>query len=136
VQACSRLADAETRLRPQDQLLDAIIGLETILLFQIDSELSFRFSLNYSTLFADKEERLQKFRIAKDLYRLRSNIVQGNPKSKKNLHRIGDKNIGIFDAAMVAVNALRHVVYHFLSQKDQALFKQKSYWEKRYFCLN
>jgi hypothetical protein len=65
--ACSRLADAQTRLRPQDQLIDAVIGLEALLLAAMSKEdrrgeLRFRFSLNYAMLAATAQERQQAFR--------------------------------------------------------------------------
>jgi hypothetical protein len=64
--ACSRLADAQTRLRPEDQLIDAVIGLEALLLAGMPKEdrrgeLRFRFSLNYAVLAARPEERGRRY---------------------------------------------------------------------------
>ena len=54
--ACRRLADAETRTRPADRVVDAVIGMEALLLAGLGKEerrgeLRYRFSLHYSTLF-------------------------------------------------------------------------------------
>src|SRR5205823_3199660 len=75
--ACSRLSDAETRLVDRDRLLDAMIGLEAILLAQLDAdarrgELSYRLSHNYATLFEGAEPRYRACRVARDLYSLRN----------------------------------------------------------------
>jgi hypothetical protein len=58
--ALSRLADAEIRTKPQDKIVDAVIGMEVLLLAALGkedrkSELSFRFSLNYSMLFPSEQ---------------------------------------------------------------------------------
>lgn len=53
--ACSRLSDAQTRLHARDRLVDAVIGLEALLLAGLPKEgrgeLRYRFAINYSTMF-------------------------------------------------------------------------------------
>jgi len=136
--ACSRLADAETRLRPEDQLLDCVIGLEALLLAGVRNEdrrgeLKFRFSLNYSTLFNGAEERHRAFRVAKDLYDLRSGVAHGG--AAANNHRIGNERLNLQDAATRACGVLRSVVRHFLPQAEQAPYKRHEFWERAYFGL-
>ncbi len=137
--ACSRLADAEARLRPEDQILDSVIGLEALLLAGLHDqerrgELRFRFSLNYSTLFKSAEERYRAFRVAKDLYDLRSGFAHGGSAAASD-HRIGDERLNLQDAATRACEVLRSVVRHFLPQAEQAPYKRHDFWEKGYFGL-
>jgi hypothetical protein len=53
--ACQRLVDATRRTKPRDSIVDAVIGLESILLVEIGEkyrgEARFRFSLNHAFLF-------------------------------------------------------------------------------------
>jgi hypothetical protein len=139
VMACSRLADAHSRVRPQDRLLDAVIGLEALLLAAVGKddrgELKLRFSLNYSTLFKTSETRRQAFRVAKDLYNLRSTIAHGGS-AEAGSHRVGGQKMGLQDAALRACEALRHVLHHFLPQAGQAPFKKSDFWEQQYFDLS
>lgn len=74
--ACSRLADAELRLQDRDRVIDAVIGLEAILLAELGKgkkeyvgESRFRFALNYSTLFAaSPAEHYQAFLLARGMF--------------------------------------------------------------------
>jgi hypothetical protein len=137
--ACSRLADAQVRLRPHDRLVDAVIGLESLLLAGLRNEdrrgeLKFRFSLHYSTLFGTAEERHRAFRVAKDLYDLRSVIAHGGSPQQANC-RVGDERLSLQDAALRACEALRYVVRHFLPQVAEAPYKQPQFWERGYFGL-
>jgi hypothetical protein len=137
--ACSRLSDAQTRLRDQDRLVDAVIGLEALLLAGIETgarrgELRYRFALNYSTLFVKPEERYQSFRIAKDLYDLRSTIAHGGTVTEDNC-RVGDEKLTFREAAHRACEVLRSVINHFLPQTAAAPYKNFRYWESSYFGL-
>ena len=56
--------------------------MESILLAAIDKddrrgELSFRFSMNYSTMFDKPEQKLAAYKVARDLYGLRSVVAHG-----------------------------------------------------------
>ena len=104
--ACFRLADAANRIRPQDQIVDSVIGMEAVLLAGVEdrrSELSFRFSLNYAMLFA-VDRREYAFSLARDLYRLRSKIAHGNTIDEKRLKIAGEK-IGLAAAGSLAVGS-------------------------------
>ena len=135
--ACIRLAYAETRYRPEDQLLDAVIGMEALLLAGLHKddrkrELKFRFSMNYSTLFNSPEERLRACRVAKDLYDHRSTIAHGGGFSTKPL-RIGEEKLNLNEAANRAKGALRRLIKHFLPESKSAPYKNPQFWEKAYF---
>jgi hypothetical protein len=137
--ACSRLADAETRLRPQDRLVDAVIGMEALLLAGLNKEdrkgeLKFRFSLNYSTLFETPETRYREFRVAKDLYDLRSIVAHGSSFGTGPV-RVGEEKVGLPEAAQRASEALRDLVRHFLPNVRQAPYKKHEFWERGYFGL-
>jgi hypothetical protein len=137
--ACSRLADAETRTRPHDRLVDAVIGMETLLLANLGrkdrtGELKFRFSLHYSTLFNTPEDRHRAFRLAKDLYDLRSMVAHGSSLGDKAFS-IGDKKLKLPEAAKQASETLRHLVRHFLPSLKQAPYKKPEFWERAYFGL-
>jgi len=137
--ACSRLSDAEARNRPQDRLLDAVIGLEAILLVSVGTddrrgELSNRFSLNFSTLFDGAEERFRQYLIARDMYRHRSIIAHGGSIEGTNL-RVGDERVSLDEAAYRACAMLRLVIKRFLPQETSPDFRIERWWEKQLFGL-
>jgi hypothetical protein len=133
--ACSRLADAQVRLQPRDRLIDAVIGLEAILLApqeQRSGELRYRFSINYASLFTVPADRHRAFRVAKDLYDLRSTLAHGSVPNETN--RVGDERLSIADAATRACAALREVLVRFLATPG-AHFRNSDFWERGYFGL-
>jgi hypothetical protein len=137
--ACSRLADSETRMKPQDQLVDAVIGMEALLLAGLNKEdrrgeLRFRFSLHYSTLFGTAEERHQAFRVARHLYDLRSTVAHGATLGDGDFP-VGDERLKLPDAAKRASETLRHLVRHFLPDVKNAPYKKHEFWERAYFGL-
>ncbi len=137
--ACARLADAEARIRPQDQILDAVIGMEAVLLAALEnedrrSELKYRFSLNYSTLFSSPHERLEAFRTAKGFYDLRSRIAHGGERSKASKVP-GDKKMSLNEAARLATEALRMLIKRFLPEANSPPYKRPTFWEHAYFGL-
>ncbi len=137
--ACSRLADAETRTRPQDRLVDAVIGMEALLLAALEGddrkgELTFRFSLHYSTTFDTPEERYEGFRVAKDLYHLRSTIAHGST-LKNDRCRVGREKVSLADAATRATTALRRLIRRFLPEANTAPYKRPEFWQRAYFGL-
>jgi len=136
--ACSRLADAETRVRVQDQIVDAVIGLEALLLAGLakedrKSELKFRFALHYSTLFDSPKDRHRAYKVAKDLYDLRSQIVHGSGLSKQL--RIGDEKVPPAEAGKRARDTLRTVIERFLPLAKEAPYKRHTFWEAACFGL-
>jgi hypothetical protein len=137
--ACARLADAEARFRPQDQILDAVIGMEALLLAGLDredrrSELKYRFSLNYSTLFNSPEERWRAYKVAKALYDHRSTIAHGGDMPVKDV-RVGDEKLTLHETATRAKNTLRKLIHQFLPQAKAAPYKKSGFWERAYFGL-
>jgi hypothetical protein len=136
--ACSRLADAQTRFRPEDRLVDAVIGLEALLLSAITGddrrgELSHRFSLHYSTFFNSPSERHAAYRLAKDLYGLRSMIAHGNP-ARKDEYRLGTEKVPLHVAASRSTEILQKVIRDLLDVGG-APYKDMRYWERRIFGL-
>jgi len=133
--ACSRLADAENRDRPRDQIVDAVIGMEALLLAGIEdrrSELSFRFSLNYAMLFP-RDQRQHAYRVARDLYGLRSSIAHGSS-LEKDKFRIAGEKLALAEAGKRATGALRTVIMYFLPRKGTQ-YKDHKFWQRRYFGL-
>lgn len=140
VMALSRLSDAVIRTRPQDTIVDAVIGMEVLLLAALGKddrrgELSFRFSLNYSMLFPS-EQRPSAFNIARDLYNIRSIIAHGssiNEMVKFNGNKSSLSDV-LPDAASKATEVLRIIISHFLPNKD-APYKKDEFWKKKYFGI-
>lgn len=137
--ACSRLADAQIRFRAEDRLVDAVIGLETLLLAGLGKEdrrgeLRYRFALNYSCLYSSPEERYQHFHVARDLYDLRSAIVHGGM-SNENRCPLGGKKMILAEAAQQACKILRDVIKHFLPETNGAPYKKSEFWQRKYFGL-
>ncbi|HLP77473.1 MAG TPA: hypothetical protein VK327_11215 [Candidatus Paceibacterota bacterium] len=137
--ACARLADAEARFRPQDQILDAVIGMEALLLAGLGkddrrSELKYRFSLNFSALRSSPEDRWRAYNVAKDLYDHRSTIAHGGKLPEKEL-RIGEEKVSLHEAAKRAKGALRTLIKHFLPQANSAPYKKPRFWEHAYFGI-
>jgi hypothetical protein len=138
--ALSRLADAETRLKPQDRLVDSVIGMEALLLAGLSKEdrkgeLKFRFSLHYSTMYQRAAERLQAFRVAKDLYDLRSTVAHGSTLGDTKI-RVGSEKLTLSEAASKASETLRTVVRYFLPKASEAPYKKHEFWENAYFGLS
>ncbi len=138
--ACARLADSEARFRAQDQILDAAIGMEALLLAGLGkddrrSELKYRFSLNFSTLSDSPDERWRAYNVAKDLYDLRSTIAHGGELAGKQL-KIGEEKVSLHEAAKRAKDTLRKVIKHFLPHAKTAPYKKSRFWEQAYFGLS
>lgn len=136
VMALSRLSDAEIRTKPQDKIVDAVIGMESLLLAALNKddrrgELIFRFSLNYSMLFPSRQ-RESTFKIARDLYNIRSTIAHGS--STAEMVKIDGNKLSLSDAANKATEVLRIIILHFLPDKD-APYKKDDFWKKKYFGI-
>lgn len=135
-QACFRLATASTRINPQDKIVDSVIGLESILLAGLKgSELSYRFSLNYSTLFQTSKEKYQAFRVAKSLYNLRSTIAHGGEVQKKD-RKIAGEEVTLEEASEKSCEVLREVIKHFLPLRNNPSYMQDDYWSKSILGLD
>lgn len=78
-----RLRDAEGRREPRDALVDAVVGLEAILLHVAGrEEMSYRFRLYYAALHPPAE-RTQAYERAQAVYAARSAIVHGGGKRSR-----------------------------------------------------
>jgi hypothetical protein len=135
--ACQRLVDAARRTKPQDSVVDSIIGLESILLRELPDrhrgETRFRFALNYASLFPAPERR-DAFNTARDLYDLRSAIVHGGfPGSKK---KINGKEMTIHEAANHARSVLRGALGQFMPNASRPAFLVEGYWITKALGLN
>lgn len=127
--AISRLNESEKRENPFDKLLDAVVGLEAILLSSkgedLRGELSYRFSLNYSSLFP-AEERRAEFRRARKIYSMRSQVVHAGNIGK-------DKMPDFKSAADEAAEMLRFLIKRFLKSAADPEYLRLEYWESILF---
>jgi hypothetical protein len=135
--ACSRYGSAVVRRTAADRLLDAIVGLEAILLYDAGDpkergELSFRLALRYATLVAHASDRKCAFRTMKDLYNARSRIVHGGDAGKRL--KIGGCKLSPDEVASKARDVLREVILAFLPDGPQPRFTQIGFWEDLLFC--
>ncbi|MGC1686467.1 MAG: hypothetical protein WA734_12665 [Candidatus Acidiferrales bacterium] len=125
--ASQRLVDSARRTKARDSIVDAVIGLESILLANTGdrTELRFRFSLNYAALFP-KEEREEAFYTARSLYDLRSGIAHGS--SPREKVEINDKMMTLSEAATLARSVLRKTIAIFMSNSKSPDFMKEGYW--------
>ncbi len=128
--ASQRLVDSVRRTKARDGIVDAVIGLESILLANITekTELRFRFSLRYASLFP-KEGRGNEFRFARDLYDLRSKIAHGSRADESE--KINGELMRLDNVAKLARSALRKTIGMFIANSKQPDFMQQDYWTPR-----
>lgn len=132
--ALSKLRDAETRLSDQDSIIDAVIGLESLLLNDIGNEknrgeLKYRFSTNYSTLFSPID-RLIKYYEAKETYDVRSMIVHAGKIEPNKLKCFG-KILDIKEVKKIIVDQLREVIKILFDIYDSQPFDTDKFWLNR-----
>lgn len=127
--AVRRLAESECRAGGVDAFLDAMIGLDTLLVPQGRESMRFRFALHYALLVPDAEERHRRFSFARELYDLRSGLVHaGNAgpykleKTKLTGHEVAEK----------AKAMLRETIRYFLSL-DAVPKEWDRFWKEKYF---
>ncbi len=125
--AGQRLVDSARRTKLRDTIVDAVIGLESILLANTGdkTELRFRFSLHYALLFG-KEERKDAFHTARDLYDLRSTIAHGS--NLKEEVKINGKKLKLGEVATLARSVLRKTIGAFISKSKEPDFMRDDYW--------
>lgn len=122
--ACQRLVDATRRTKPRDVIMDSVIGLESILLTGSQTESSFRFALNYSTLVPN--DRRAAYEIAKDLYSLRSKIAHGSSVSEPVA--IAGKKMNLHEVAKIAQDSLRLAISKFIGDSKLPPYCGGGYW--------
>lgn len=97
--AMGRLCYAIGRYSDDDRIIDLAVSLESI--FNVNSEISFQFSLYNALLFAsDATERVDVYHTLRDLYKKRSRLVHGStasvafkPDEFRKLAKIAASNI-------------------------------------------
>jgi len=133
--ACRRLGAAQVRTEPRDKLIDAVVGLEAILLAkqgdpQTRGELGFRFAINYAVLHDAPAERYRQYRVARSIYLVRSSLVHGEHKEE---WRIGDETLPLPQVAERACDMLRITLRGFLPGEQHPEYLNPDYWPRRYF---
>lgn len=141
--ACARLVDSERRTSPIDSLMDAVIGLESLLLDGSDREgLRFRFALNYATFESemDSATKQARFKQALDVYKIRSQVVHAGTTSDKHYNFAGEK-MTLTEVSVRAVQMLRCTVNGFLRLKGlPSTTKERErwlgdFWQRGYFGM-
>jgi hypothetical protein len=74
--AAARLRDSENRMSAVDGLLDAVIGLETLLNPNDSTELAFRVAINFAFL-GNPDQRRSRYEAIRDVQKTRNKIVHG-----------------------------------------------------------
>ena len=133
--ACGRLGAAQVRTEPRDKLIDAVVGLEAILLMdqgdpKYRGEMRFRFAMHYAVLHDPPAERRKQFLIARSLYDLRSRLVHGE---RIEEYKIGDEILPLRQVADRACDTLRFTLRRFLPGGRSPEYRNQNFWLKRYF---
>ncbi len=121
--ACQRLADAQMRSDRRDMLVDAVTGLEAILLPRRNrTELSYRFRLHYAAIIPGGHGvgRIEAYRQAQDVYAMRSTIVHGDEVDHGELFRLSDG----------ATDMLRFALKRFLPGGLRPDYLEHGFWEE------
>ena len=118
--AIRRLSMAMVRDAPDDQLIDACIGLEA-LLGQRGSELSYRIALRASALLANNQDGAWipqvVFRMARRVYDRRSELVHGSTSAKNATFQLKPEHPH-YPINSVAILLLREVLRERLLRPD------------------
>jgi hypothetical protein len=139
--ACTRLVDSERRTSPIDSLMDAVIGLESLLLDGSDREgLRFRFALNYATFQSEMDSAIKqaRFKEALDVYKIRSQVVHAGTTAEKQYDFAGEK-MTLTDISVRAVQMLRSTIKGFLRLRGlPSVAKERErwlgdFWQRGYF---
>lgn len=129
--ACSRLGLSRLRLRPEDAILDAAIGLEAILLADSGKgELRYQFSLNYALLGSIADDRADRFRMAQRVYDIRSAIAHGGEPDPKHLKKI-DPSASAHGVAKRCQEMLEECIEAFRADMAAPVFTKSEYWRHR-----
>ena len=132
--ASQRLVDSTRRIKARDALVDAVIGLEGILLANIGerTELRFRFALHYALLSLSKD-RKSAFNTARDLYDVRSTIAHGSAIDREV--KVGGKTMPLTEAATLARSILRQTISIFAPNGKHPDFMKSDYWISKALSL-
>ena len=116
--ACSRLGLSRLRMRAEDALLDAAIGLEALLLPGVSTELGYRFRLHYALLGSAPSQRVKRWEKAKVVYEIRSKVAHGAAVGRKELSEAAE-----FSQAM-----LHECIEKFEDDMVRPLCTRDEYW--------
>jgi hypothetical protein len=108
----SRYLTANFRSKPQDVLIDAVITLESLLLYNIEDELSFRLAHRGSWILyknANPEKRKYIFKKLRDIYKVRSTIVHGSD-DKKQLYHLATSLVANGNDALQIIRELFRII--------------------------
>jgi hypothetical protein len=132
--AISRLSEAEVRRNDRDKIIDAVVGMEPILLAAVGNEayrgeLRFRFALHYALLSSGDDGR-ERYRLALSLYDLRSKIAHGG--TVGGTIKLNDEKMTLARATAIARDVLRTLIMHFV-EMPVFLAAEAEYWQSLYF---
>lgn len=133
--ALRRLSESTVRSTSVDKIVDAVIGLEAILLDGKSGELRQRFALNYGSICANKDDRLRWYGDALAAYDLRSAIVHGEHLDETSEVKFGPIKVKLRKAEEEIQSMLRNTLRHFLSKGNPLEFREQSYWTRRHLGL-
>jgi hypothetical protein len=144
--ACERLTEAEHRLKARDTILDAVIGLESILLVGDAARegLRHRFALAAASLLPLEAGplRRERFRLAYDMYLARSKLAHSGAELEPQ--KIGAEKLSGAELAKRACSLLRETIHWFLldhvevvpTGRAKAEDYWRDFWERRLFGLD
>jgi len=117
--AVRRFLSVAERLNPEDRLIDAVIGLESLLLAGVSDELSFQFALRGAWLLEPTDRALREvlFQILRNVYTVRSGVVHGEEKA---LQRV------TADVLKNAIESLRRLLIIIITEQPN-----RGEWRKR-----
>jgi hypothetical protein len=121
-------------MKPIDSIIDAMIGLESLLLNKkgndgATGELTYRFSMNYATLF-NAEQREYRRILARDVYSIRSRIVHGDEPDMDKM-QIGGEKMNLGQLADKVKDMLRYTLNFLIELPAKNNFNSKGFWIKR-----
>jgi hypothetical protein len=100
--ATDRFVAIPQRARAEDRLIDATIGLESLLLQGVRDELRYQFALRGALLLGEtRDERTGWFGSLREIYDSRSKVVHGAPAKRRRVDQ---------EVAKAAVDALRRAL--------------------------
>ncbi|MBI4302291.1 MAG: hypothetical protein HY664_06785 [Chloroflexi bacterium] len=114
-----RLIDGVARKRDDDAIVDYAIGLEALLLHEINDELRYRFALRGATVLVWDGDRREHFDKLRHFYDVRSAIVHGSYKVKGRKQKLTQMELA--DARSTGEQALRNIWWWFFDQGTSKL---------------
>jgi hypothetical protein len=85
--------------------------------------------MNYASMFQTPVERHNAFKLARDLYDLRSSVAHGANVEEKVIKLAGE-SMSLYSAAEMARSVLRQVLCRFLPEGESPAYAQRDYWRR------